>query len=269
MEPPPKFVAYVYPGWHVTPYRPGVDEWSLLSRFKSAFDGHLPPPTPLFGRYDDSVSQTARMQIALASKAGIKGFIYFTYFNEESFVMDLPLEKAIEASPYVDPGFFVSASWCVRLPHRIFPVTSEETCAIAHTDQLKETDFLDLPIENTTLDDIPLLFQGSAAWKKLEIPLSIGKPRTKKDRTTGPSLSLENLTAIINIIKLAQRERLTLRSVRSVMDIWELRRLSLEQICELLAALASWYVCGSTTVIELEHWMRDKLSSLLFNHWGN
>jgi hypothetical protein len=268
MELPPQFIAYVYPGWHATPYRPGVDEWTLLSRFEPSFDGHIRPATPLFGHYDDSVSETARLQIALASRAGIKGFIYFAYFDEESFVMNSPLERAIDSGPHVDPTFRVSASWCVRLPHRLFPVTSEEAYAVGNTDQCGKTDFLDLPIENTTLENIHHLFQGSNAWKKIKIPLGIGKTHTTKQWPEQASLSLENLAAVIDIIKLVQSDQLTLHSVRSVMDIWELRNLSLEEICEFLGSLAGWYVYGSTTVIQLECWVRDKLSSLLsnFNH---
>jgi hypothetical protein len=260
MEQPPNFVAYVYPGWHSTPYRPGVNEWDLLSRFEPAFDGHPHPPAPLFGCYDDSVSDTARDQIALASRAGITGFIYFTYFSEASFVMNSPLQRAIEESPHIHPAFYVSASWCVRLPHRLFPVTSEDRYAIAHTDQPEKADFLDRPIEDTTLDNISELFEGSTVWRTLQIALDIGTPHTQTARARQGALSLEELTSIITVVKIVQSGHLTLHSIRSVMAIRQLSRLSLEQIAALLTTLASWYACGSTTVIALEQWLRKHLS---------
>src|SRR5262245_47003529 len=97
----PKFIAFVYPGWHEDSYRPSVDEWALLDGFKPAFPGHIPPPQPLHGRYDDALPEVVAGQIDQARAVGISGFLYFAYFGYTAFVMDKPMAEAIKISDAV------------------------------------------------------------------------------------------------------------------------------------------------------------------------
>src|SRR6476620_12668401 len=75
-----RFVAYVYPGWHSSAYRPAVDEWDLLDTFHPCFAGHQPPARPLAGRYDDSTPEVSAAHEREALEAGIEAFTYFTYY---------------------------------------------------------------------------------------------------------------------------------------------------------------------------------------------
>ena len=117
----PQFVAYVYPGWHNSKYRPEVDEWRFLQDFRPYFDGHLSLPRPLDGPYDDTRTETPERQIALAQQHDISVFTYFSYFQPGGFVMSEPVDQALAAAER-SPGFQLSLTLCLRLPHRILPL---------------------------------------------------------------------------------------------------------------------------------------------------
>lgn len=117
----PVFIAYVYPGWHASPFRPGFDEWKLLDRFRPYYEGHVAPPRPKAGYYDDSRPETAEASMRQASAYGIAGFSYFAYYRRGGFVLDAPVDAAFARAGTVS-AFQLSLTLCLRLPHRTLPL---------------------------------------------------------------------------------------------------------------------------------------------------
>ncbi|CAN7651892.1 glycoside hydrolase family 99-like domain-containing protein [Trinickia sp. LjRoot230] len=177
----PFFVAFAYPGWHPSPYRPGVDEWDLLARFQPYFEGHLAPPMPASGRYNDAVPATAREHVRLATQAGISAFMYFLYYGKEGFVMDDPMKMALAASAECDDDFSVAGTWCVRLPHNVFPVApSDELDMPALSATSADIDIEDKPIESLTLRDLETLLADDRWWSDILLSYEIARPRTRR-----------------------------------------------------------------------------------------
>lgn len=121
----PYFVAYVYPGWHCSGYRPAVNEWILLDAFAPYFPGHSPLAKPAAGPYDDSTPEVAARQISLAHAYGLDAFTYFLYYRPPEFVMSAPITAAFEVAR-IAPHFRISPTWCIRLPHYQFPIERSE-----------------------------------------------------------------------------------------------------------------------------------------------
>lgn len=115
-----KFIAYAYPGWHRSDFRPNVDEWALLDNFVPLFAGHDPLAEPLAGRYDDTDLVTAERQISDALAYGINGFTYFMFHTGTRFVLQQPVQAALRAA--TPTPFGVAATWCLRLPHQFLPI---------------------------------------------------------------------------------------------------------------------------------------------------
>jgi hypothetical protein len=171
-----RFVAYVYPGWHPDPFRPGLDEWDLVDRFHPYFDAHERPPRPLEGRYDDSRVETASGQLRLAAEYGITAFTYFTYYAPDGPVMNAPRVAAVRAAEEAG-DFGVGVTWCIRLPHTSFPVERDETREVGRGGDAMPTErdgsrsVDDLPIDQTTIRDIQdLLGEKEAAGLPLGSP---------------------------------------------------------------------------------------------------
>src|SRR6266436_6707609 len=118
-----QFIAYFYPGWHPSGWRPSFNEWDLLDQFTPYFQGHEPIPRPKTGPYDDSKPDTAQRQVTMAREAGIAGFTYFLYFGPDGFIMNAPLEVALNEAEGRD--FVIGTTWCLKLPHNNFPITEE------------------------------------------------------------------------------------------------------------------------------------------------
>jgi hypothetical protein len=165
----PFFVAYVYPGWHPSAYRPGVNEWDLLDQFVSYFDGHCPPLTPVAGRYDDAHVDTVTRQIHEARAHGIDAFTYFLYYSPEGFVLDEPL-PAVSAVSETVGDFEFSLTWCIRLPHDHFPIRVTDVGQMdgrfpsgpeAQTDRA-DCAFSERFIDELTLSDLDYFFGGPA-----------------------------------------------------------------------------------------------------------
>lgn len=160
----PRFVAYVYPGWHTDRYRPSVDEWTRLDAFNACFEGHEPPPRPLDGRYDDADPFTARRQVAQAADAGIEGFAYFAYWAQEDFVMSAPMLHAF-AEARETPGFGIYATWCVRLPHDTFPIPARDALDVATGTRRTASCLDDVSLDALTMGDlISILEDDDPAW---------------------------------------------------------------------------------------------------------
>jgi hypothetical protein len=155
------FIAYVYPGWHHDPFRPAVDEWSLLDRFEPYFRGHIPPMRPLGGPYDDSTLATARRHHKTAKAHGIRAFTYFTYPTPEQFVLSQPLAKMLDVATE-SSGFYVSTTWCLRLPISEFPLPVSDGSAAQvtlnrHSLAARGASPTEKPLENLTPSDLRYL----------------------------------------------------------------------------------------------------------------
>ena len=125
------FIPYLYPGWHASSWRPGLNEWELLDAFEPYFPGHPPPPRPADGRYDDSHPEVVASQVEKAQAAGIAGFTCFMYPGPEGFVLADPLDHALSAAANTD--FTVGATWCLRLPHHFLPLSPQDTAVAMGT----------------------------------------------------------------------------------------------------------------------------------------
>ncbi|TWH52613.1 glycosyl transferase family WbsX [Rhodococcus rhodochrous J38] len=147
----PVFIAYVYPGWHADSYRPKIDEWDLLFKFRPYFKGHQRPARPAYGLYDDTLASTASRQISEAQRYGIHAFTYFLYWGADGFVMGEPMEVAWRVSAHSSEKFMIGGTWCVRLPHNRFPVTPGDSLEIpegARSDPLL--------LEDRRIDDLTI-----------------------------------------------------------------------------------------------------------------
>lgn len=173
----PIFVAYVYPGWHPSPYRPTVDEWELLENFAPYFEGHQPPPQPRDGRYDDSLPETASQHIRQAQAFGLSAFTYFLYFDPPRFVLSEPIDAAFSVVSHAGE-FMLSLTWCIRLPHATFPITREEKldgqedlargsrhCVVTPDPSLPSDQ---IPIENLSIADVERIL-GPELFAQLKI----------------------------------------------------------------------------------------------------
>jgi Glycosyltransferase WbsX len=185
----PRFVAYVYPGWHPDPYRPGVDEWELLDGYRPRFAGQEPPPRPLGGPYRDDTDETAARQAALAADAGIEGFTYFLYFKpDHGLVLDQPMRRMI-----AQDGPAVAGTWCIRLPHDQFPVAPRDHMELPDIPAVDPaTPLEDRPIEALSMADLEeLLGRDDRIWSTLAYDGTTyrGAPRTPAgpDSVTPPA----------------------------------------------------------------------------------
>ena len=175
----PHFVAYVYPGWHLDPYRPGVDEWALLDNFQPAFDGHLPPLEPSRGRYDDNDPAVFIDQMGTAIAHGIDSFTYFLYAATSGLVLATPMNTAYDKA---GDGFTVGATWCLRLPHKNFPVEAgveQEPEAAKGNDDLTEK-----RLDRLTIAEIDELLKDEVPnWTRHDLIVPVPTARAAVDPT--------------------------------------------------------------------------------------
>jgi hypothetical protein len=184
----PEFVAYVYPGWHASDFRPDTDEWTLLDAFEPYFDGHLPPLRPLSGPYDDAQPEVTAWQVELARDAGIDGFLYFMYFGPDGFVLSTPMDNAAAKA---QPGFGVAGVWCVRLPHATFPLVGLMALEVPRRREPRRgVDVDTTPLELMTLRDLDdLLGPTDPIWAELLVGPDRGVGSRRRDAIPdGPTL---------------------------------------------------------------------------------
>jgi hypothetical protein len=178
----PTFVAYVYPGWHESDYRPGTNEWELLSRYQPYFPGHPPPLRPIAGAYDDAEAATTAAQIALALQAGITAFAYFMYYEgTRGFVLSKPMTNAVRVQRPPGADFRVAGVWCVRLPHDRFPLPSRRDLEAGLTPPSRRgATATATPLELLTLRDLEqLVSPDSSVWSSVTLCAS---PTMQADR---------------------------------------------------------------------------------------
>lgn len=130
-------VAYYYPGWHTSSWKP-VDEWSLLAPGEPCFPGHAPLDSPQSGAYDDRSPDLLRTQIDIAVKWGVTAFCFFLYYGTAGYVLDQPTRTALDLAARAD--FQVGVTWCLRLPHQYFPIPlTDDDAPLAAPEQVSVT----------------------------------------------------------------------------------------------------------------------------------
>jgi hypothetical protein len=188
---PPQFVAYVYPGWHHSAFRPSTDEWDLLETFRPYFEGHLPPPQPVGGAYDDADPATTRRQLDLAAAAGVDAFLYFMYYGPAGFVLSAPMDSAV-ASSAARPDVDIAGAWCVRLPHDRFPVPDRAALEAPRAAAERGETLATTPVELLTMRDLTdLVGPDDQIWSTVHVgsgsPEPIGHAAFATDPPAGDS----------------------------------------------------------------------------------
>jgi hypothetical protein len=260
------FIAYVYPGWHADKYRPGVNEWRLLDDFKPYFAGHLPPTLPQGGPYDDSKLQTAERHVDLALKYGIQAFSYFVYRSAEGLVLDSPMRLAQQAAATTSDRFFISGTWCVRLPHESFPVLPGDQldlpdfdCARNHDGRQVDSsaeEVRDVQIQRLSVRDLAALYgMQNEDWRD-----AVAIPRGRHgDITIGTVVrALQDLAASI------ESGRCALGDVADALTSLGLENLALANVAKLTKELE----CISPGDDVLGHFTPRRLEELLgYQHY--
>jgi hypothetical protein len=226
----PKYVAFVYPGWHPDTYRPNVDEWALLDGFLPCFVDHDPPPRPLFGRYDDSDPSVVVAQVRMASSAGIQAFMYFAYYRADGFVMSSPMTHALEVSHYAPEPFSIAAAWCHRLPHKQFPVFNEsEADRPVTTQESRHLSLRDTPIEQLTLQKLDeLVGEEDPVWEKR-------LTSTRSRLTLGILRSA--IDAVVSSIQEQSPRQLTVENISRIARTSSLGALTIDEVGRLIEAI--------------------------------
>jgi hypothetical protein len=122
--------AYVYDGWHACPerdahFRPGWTEWELLKDARPIFEGHVPPPLPEGGPYDDSLPQTWDRRIATARAFGVDVFVCGWFWSRGKKVFEAALDSGYLRSERRDDIRF-AVFWANRMPHRVLPLRAAD-----------------------------------------------------------------------------------------------------------------------------------------------
>jgi hypothetical protein len=119
-----KLLAYYYPGFHSDEYRDWT-EWAILKKAKPLFEGHYYNKKPYWGFYDDSKFLTFQKQVDTASKYGIDGFIFDTYWKPgDETVMSKPLWEF--SSKIENKDFSVGVMWVPKFPRKRLPLKFED-----------------------------------------------------------------------------------------------------------------------------------------------
>ena len=88
----------------------GFTEWTNVVQARPLFNGHYQPRIPRdLGFYDLRLSETREQQAALASKAGIEGFMYWQYyFGNNKTLLEKPFEEVLKSGK---PDFPFCLGW--------------------------------------------------------------------------------------------------------------------------------------------------------------
>ncbi len=137
--------AWVYTGWHSCPERDRMfgSEWDLVFNAKPHFEGHNQPRLPLLGRYDDSLRETAAMQVSWAMSYGIDLFVYGIFWSRGKRVLEKALDQGFLG---LEPRMPFAVMWANRMPRGVQPVKDSrqpviDPARLVYTDP---DDFLDL-----------------------------------------------------------------------------------------------------------------------------
>ena len=103
---PPRIrvVPFYLPQYHPIPendrwWGPGFTEWSNVAAARPVFAGHDQPKLPAdLGFYDLRLPEVASRQVALASTAGIDGFMYYHYWFSGKQLLQGPIQDRLRGN---------------------------------------------------------------------------------------------------------------------------------------------------------------------------
>ncbi len=124
----PTVAVYVFGGWHPCPERDvhfgqGWTEWELLKAAAPHFDGHVPPPLPASGIYDDSRPEIHRSRLEACGTFGIDVLVHGAFWSRGKKVFEASLDDGLLPALDTHPGKTrFAVMWANRMPHRVLPM---------------------------------------------------------------------------------------------------------------------------------------------------
>ena len=102
--PRPRVLAYYFPDWHCDArnaawFGEGWDEWDLLRSAKPRFDGHRQPRVPELGYRDEADPAQAAVDIDLAHRHGVDGFLVDYYRYDDGPYLSGALDEGLLKAP--------------------------------------------------------------------------------------------------------------------------------------------------------------------------
>ena len=137
--PRPRVLAYYFPDWHRDVrngawFGEGWDEWSLLRAAGPRFDGHRQPRVPALGYRDEAEPAQAAVDIDLAHRHGVDGFLVDFYWYDDGPYLAGALEDGLLRAPNRDLVDF-ALMWANHELVDIFPLADPTD---EHPKQLKD-----------------------------------------------------------------------------------------------------------------------------------
>lgn len=135
----PTVLAYYFPDWHTDPrnnawFGQGWNEWGLLQDAQPRFPGHRQPRVPVTGYTDESDPLVAAVQIDLASRHGIDGFLVDYYWYDDGPYLSGALDDGLLKASNKDALSF-ALMWANHELVDIFPLDAPDP---RHVTQLKD-----------------------------------------------------------------------------------------------------------------------------------
>lgn len=98
----PKLLAFYFPQFHSIPendlwWGKGFNDWILVKKNKSLFNGHNQPRVPIDNvYYNPCEAKVLQNQALLAQEYGIYGFMFYHYFFDGKLMLEKPLETLLQ-----------------------------------------------------------------------------------------------------------------------------------------------------------------------------
>lgn len=105
--PRPRVLAYYFPDWHrdarnAAWFGEGWDEWQLLRSARPRFDGHRQPRRPALGYRDEADPAEAAVDIDLAHRHGVDGFLVDYYWYDDGSYLSGALDEGLLKAPNLE-----------------------------------------------------------------------------------------------------------------------------------------------------------------------